>query len=116
MPVSDFAAWWIAAGLLVAAEMFTGTFYLLMLAIGMTAGAVAAHLGLSQTAQMAAAAIVSALVAGVWIRRHWHVDLAYSSSRPFLSTVGPRERAARAHTDAVPPDGAASESPFASPD
>ena len=63
-----------------------------------------------------AAAIVSALVAGVWIRRHWHVDLAYSSSRPFLSTVGPRERAARAHTDAVPPDGAASESPFASPD
>ena len=60
MPVSDFAAWWIAAGLLVAAEMFTGTFYLLMLAIGMTAGAVAAHLGLSQTAQMAAAAIVSA--------------------------------------------------------
>ena len=44
----DFTGWWIAVGLLVAAEMFTGTFYLLMLAIGMTAGAVAAHLRLSQ--------------------------------------------------------------------
>jgi membrane protein implicated in regulation of membrane protease activity len=37
-------AWWIVAGVLVAAELATGTFYLLMLAAGATAGALAAQL------------------------------------------------------------------------
>jgi hypothetical protein len=36
--------WWLAAGVLVATELATGTFYLLMLALGCAAGAVAAHL------------------------------------------------------------------------
>ena len=35
--------WWIVAGVLVAAELATGTFYLLMVAIGCAAGALAAH-------------------------------------------------------------------------
>nr|WP_244963300.1 MFS transporter [Actinomyces trachealis] len=42
------------------------------------------------------AALLVAVVAGWWARKRWHVDLAYSSSRPFLRTTGPRERAARA--------------------
>lgn len=90
MPVSDFAAWWIAAGLLVAAEMFTGTFYLLMLAIGMTAGAVAAHLGLSQTAQMAAAAIVSAaaVFACYWIRQRRGRDLSLGADPSVNFDIG----------------------------
>jgi membrane protein implicated in regulation of membrane protease activity len=50
--------WWIAAGVLVAAELATGSFYLLMLAAGAAAGALAAHLGLGLTVQMVAAAIV----------------------------------------------------------
>ena len=32
--MAESTLWWIAAGLLVAAELLTGTFYLLMLAIG----------------------------------------------------------------------------------
>ncbi|MCL3793001.1 MFS transporter, partial [Actinomyces sp. 186855] len=40
-----------------------------------------------------AAAVVVSVLAGLWAGRHWQVGLAYSSSRPFLSTVGPRERA-----------------------
>lgn len=40
-------AWWILAGVLVAAELGTGTFYLLMLALGAAAGALAAHAGLA---------------------------------------------------------------------
>ena len=52
--------WWIAAGVMVAAELATGSFYLLMLAVGAAAGAVAAHLNLGLAGQM----LVSALVGG----------------------------------------------------
>jgi len=52
--------WWIAAGALVAAELATGTFYLLMLALGAAAAALAALLG----ADAAAQAIVGAAVGG----------------------------------------------------
>lgn len=48
--------WWLLAGAAVAAELVTGTFYLLMLAVGLSAGAVAAHLGLSTVAQLLLAA------------------------------------------------------------
>jgi membrane protein implicated in regulation of membrane protease activity len=54
--MAESTLWWIAAGLLVAAELLTGTFYLLMLAIGGVAGALAAHAGLGLTGQLAAAA------------------------------------------------------------
>jgi len=61
--------WWIAAGVLVAAELATGTFYLLMLAVGGAAGALAAHLGLSPTGQMLAAAVVGGAAIVAWHRR-----------------------------------------------
>jgi membrane protein implicated in regulation of membrane protease activity len=56
--------WWIAAGALVALELATGTFYLLMLALG----AVAAHLELAGTAQVVCAAVV-----GVGATVAWHL-------------------------------------------
>ncbi|HNN34802.1 MAG TPA: NfeD family protein, partial [Ottowia sp.] len=55
--MADSTVWWIAAGLLVAAELLTGTFYLLMLAIGGVAGALAAHAGLSLSAQLVAGGV-----------------------------------------------------------
>ena len=48
--------WWLMAGAAVVAELMTGTFYLLMLAIGLAAGALAAHLGMGMEAQLVAAA------------------------------------------------------------
>lgn len=60
--------WWVATGLLVALELASGTFYLLMLALGAAAGALAAHLGLSPTAQVAAAAVVGG---GATALLHW---------------------------------------------
>ncbi|HEU6455220.1 MAG TPA: NfeD family protein, partial [Roseateles sp.] len=45
MDWTDATTWWIAAGVLVAIELGTGTIYLLMLAVGAVAGALAAHLG-----------------------------------------------------------------------
>lgn len=56
--------WWMAASVLVVLELLTGTFYLLMLALGLVAGALAAHLGLGSTAQLLTAAVVGALA--VW--------------------------------------------------
>lgn len=58
--------WWLTAGLLVLAELLSGTFYLLMFALGCAAGALAGHAGLPATAQVAIAAIVGAGATAVW--------------------------------------------------
>jgi membrane protein implicated in regulation of membrane protease activity len=58
--------WWLAAGVLVAAELATGTFYLLMVGLGCAAGALAAHAALGFTAQMLTAAVVGAGATTAW--------------------------------------------------
>jgi membrane protein implicated in regulation of membrane protease activity len=60
--------WWVAAGVVVAAELATGTFYLLMVALGLASAAVAAHLGFGYTAQIAVAALVGGGATALW---HW---------------------------------------------
>ena len=65
----DFSAptlWWVLAGVLVVAELLSGTFYLLMIALGAAAGALAAHAGVSTTAQIASAAVVAAGATAAW--------------------------------------------------
>jgi membrane protein implicated in regulation of membrane protease activity len=62
-------AWWVATGLLVALELTSGSFYLLMLAIGTSAGALGAHLGLPFTGQLIASAAVGGAAVGLWHRR-----------------------------------------------
>ena len=66
MDLSSPTLWWIAAGVLVAAELATGTFYLLMVALGCVAGAVAAYLGLSSSLQMTAAAMLGGGATFAW--------------------------------------------------
>ncbi|MEJ6004099.1 NfeD family protein [Paucibacter sp. AS339] len=58
MEMTQANAWWIACGALIAVEMTTGTFYLLMLALGCAAGAGAAYLGLSGSQQIFTAALI----------------------------------------------------------
>ena len=58
--------WWLIAGLLVVAELFIGSFYMLMLALGCVAGALASHLGASDTTQLFVAAIVGAGTTALW--------------------------------------------------
>ena len=75
--------WWIAAGVLVAAELATGSFYLLMLALGAAAGAIAAHLNLGPPGQMLAAALVGgAAVFALYRRRAGAPKAAPASSNP----------------------------------
>jgi membrane protein implicated in regulation of membrane protease activity len=62
--------WWLLTGLAVAAELLTGTFYLLMLALGLAAGAVCAHLGLAQATQVVVAAFIGATAVLGWHRTH----------------------------------------------
>ncbi len=68
MTLSAATLWWVAAGIAVAAELATGTFYLLMIALGLGAGAIAAHVGLSSTWQVAGAALVGVAATALW---HW---------------------------------------------
>jgi membrane protein implicated in regulation of membrane protease activity len=64
--MADSTFWWLGAGLLVASELLSGSFYLLMLALGLAAGALAAHAGLGSTAQVVVAALVGAAAVLVW--------------------------------------------------
>ncbi|MEO5660987.1 MAG: NfeD family protein [Polaromonas sp.] len=66
--MSDATIWWLLAGSAVAVELVTGTFYLLMLAIGLVAGALAAQLGLALMGQMLIAAAMGGGAVAAW---HW---------------------------------------------
>jgi membrane protein implicated in regulation of membrane protease activity len=66
--MADSTLWWLLAGAAVATELLTGTFYLLMFAIGLAAAALAAHAGASLATQLVVAAVIGGgAVAG------WHV-------------------------------------------
>jgi membrane protein implicated in regulation of membrane protease activity len=64
--MADSTLWWLLAGAAVAIELVTGTFYLLMLAIGLAAGALAAHIGVGQAAQLVVAALVGGGAVTAW--------------------------------------------------
>ena len=59
--MSPWIYWLCAAGVLVILELLTGTFYLLMVALGLVAGAVAAYSGASVIIQFLAASTAGAL-------------------------------------------------------
>ncbi len=73
--------WWMAAGGLVAAELASGTFYLLMLGLGCAAGALAAHAGLGGTAQMVLAAVVGAGATAAWHLKRLQTPAAAPAER-----------------------------------
>ena len=58
--------WWLLTGAAVAIELMTGTFYLLMFAVGLAAAAIAAHLGMSVTAQLVIAALIGGGAVVAW--------------------------------------------------
>ena len=82
--------WWLLAGGTVAAELVTGTFYLLMLALGFAAAALAAHAGASDVVQIVTAALVGggAVVAWHWTRRRRPGDPSARADRSVNLDVG----------------------------
>jgi membrane protein implicated in regulation of membrane protease activity len=67
--------WWLLVGALVVAELTTGTFYLLMIALGAAAGALAAHSGLGTTGQLVAAALTGGITTFAWYLRKRKIAL-----------------------------------------
>lgn len=69
--------WWVLAVGVATLELLTGGFFLLMLALGLVAGALAAHAGLGLSAQLLCAAAVGggAVAAwGAWRKRQPQAD------------------------------------------
>jgi membrane protein implicated in regulation of membrane protease activity len=58
--------WWMLAGAAVIVELLSGTFYLLMLAIGMVAAALSAHGGAPLSVQLVVAAVVGGGAVVIW--------------------------------------------------
>jgi len=69
----------------VAAELATGTFYLLMIALGLGAGALAAHFGSTQPIQFLVAAVVGGGATTFW---HWR---RVSRAGPAVPTAQDRD-------------------------
>jgi membrane protein implicated in regulation of membrane protease activity len=103
--MSDSTLWWLLTGATVALELFSGTFYLLMLAIGLAAGALAAHAGAGLALQLTAAAVVgsAAVVAWYLAKRRKPSDPSARAQRSVNLDVGEV-----IHIDAWLPDGTAS--------
>jgi membrane protein implicated in regulation of membrane protease activity len=78
--MADWMVWSAAAGVLIVLELFTGTFYLLMMALGLAFGALAAWLGAGMPMQTIAAAVVGVLSIVLLHRSRWgrrsHIDPA----------------------------------------
>ena len=68
--MTDSTLWWVLSGLAVGIELLTGTIYLLMLATGMAAAAISAHLGASIVVQMVVAAVVGGGAVFAWRWTH----------------------------------------------
>src|SRR5688572_17835261 len=88
--MAESTIWWLLAGSAVAIELATGTFYLLMMAIGFAAGAIAAHLGASLQVQMLVTAVVGAGTVGGWhlIRSRRPVDAPARANKDVNMDVG----------------------------
>jgi membrane protein implicated in regulation of membrane protease activity len=82
--------WWLLAGAAVAVELLTGTFYLLMLALGMAGAAIAAQTGAGTVTQLLVAAIVGGGAVVVWhqIRKKRPSDPSARSQRSVNLDVG----------------------------
>lgn len=72
--MADSTIWWLAAGGLIALELVSGTFYLLMISLGLVAAALSAHAGFPMSWQWVAASLVGGGSVLAW--------RAYKRSRP----------------------------------
>ncbi len=82
--------WWLVTGLAVVIELATGTFYLLMLAIGSAAAAIAAHAGASFTVQMIVGSIVGGATVFAWYKykKLHHTEPTAQANHNVLLDIG----------------------------
>lgn len=80
--MADWITWSVIALVAVVLELFTGTFYLLMLAVGLAAGALAALAGLSTVVQALIAAVVAAVATELLRRKRGTATRVDASVNP----------------------------------
>lgn len=73
-----YVGWWILAAVLVAVELTSGTFYLLVYGVAAAAAGVAAWLGGGTMAQLLTAGVIAVL--GTLALRHWKGTSAHAES------------------------------------
>lgn len=79
--MADWMMWLAMAAIVVILEMFSGTFYLLMIGTGLLAGALAAAVGLDNAQQMVIAAVVGIASTFALRRSRWGRRQKIASSR-----------------------------------
>ena len=100
--MAESTIWWVLAGAVIAVELLTGTFYLLMLSMGLVAAAIAAHLGATAAVQLVVAAIVGGGSVVAWrsYKQKQPSALPARANRDVNLDVGET-----VHVDAWGPDG-----------
>jgi membrane protein implicated in regulation of membrane protease activity len=84
--MSIFSLWLVLAGILLIAEITTGTFYLLMVSLGALTGALMAYLGYGLEIQISTAAVLA--VAGSLILRNQSIKRTKSDKQHDLLDIG----------------------------
>lgn len=79
--MAEWMGWLVAAGVLVVLELFTGTFYLLMIAIGLAVGGIVALLGAGGPLQTIAAALVGVLATALLHRSRFGRPAKHDATR-----------------------------------
>jgi membrane protein implicated in regulation of membrane protease activity len=79
--MAEWMGWLVAAGVLVILELFTGTFYLLMIAIGLVIGGLVALLGAGAPVQTIAAAGVGVLATALLHRSRFGRPARHDAAR-----------------------------------
>jgi membrane protein implicated in regulation of membrane protease activity len=79
--MADWMGWLATAGVLVILELFTGTFYLLMIAIGLAVGGLVALAGAGWPAQAIAAGVVGVLATGLLHRSRFGRPARHDATR-----------------------------------
>lgn len=80
--ISALWVWWIAAAVLIGAELLTGTFYLLAVGAAFAIGGAAAMAGLSMEIQLTVAGVAAVLL--IWIAHRWRQRKAPPTPQPSL--------------------------------
>jgi membrane protein implicated in regulation of membrane protease activity len=103
--MAESTLWWLLAGGLIALELLTGTFYLLMLSLGLSGAAIAAHLGASVAVQLVVAALLGGGFVVAWrsYKKHQPPALSAGANRDVNLDIGET-----LHIDAWNEDGTSS--------
>ncbi|MCM2341851.1 NfeD family protein [Rhodoferax sp.] len=88
--MAESTIWWLLAGGLIALELLTGTFYLLMVSLGVAGAAIAAHLGASVPVQLVVAAALGGGFVVAWrsYKKHQPPALPAGANRDVNLDIG----------------------------